>query len=102
MRKDSAEHALRQYFLADTYNGKPAVRKGLSCGERVKQESGKRMMILIAGPYRSGTDDDPVLIKRNVEAMEACALPIFSGRAYSDARRVAGTAARGLGRVEKN
>ena len=34
-------------------------------------------MILIAGPYRSGTNDDPVLIKRNVQEMEAYALPIF-------------------------
>jgi hypothetical protein len=34
-------------------------------------------MILIAGPYRSGTGDDPALIARNVTAMEACALPIF-------------------------
>lgn len=35
------------------------------------------MMILIAGPYRSGTNDDPGLIKRNVEEMESYALPIF-------------------------
>jgi len=35
------------------------------------------MMILIAGPYRSGTNDDPVLIQKNVEAMEGYALPIF-------------------------
>ena len=34
-------------------------------------------MILIAGPYRSGTNDDPVLIQRNVETMESYALPIF-------------------------
>ena len=38
---------------------------------------GKSMMILIAGPYRSGTNDDPALIQKNVEAMEAYALPIF-------------------------
>jgi hypothetical protein len=37
----------------------------------------KPMMILIAGPYRSGTNDDPSLIKRNVQEMESCALPIF-------------------------
>lgn len=37
----------------------------------------KRMLILIAGPYRSGTNDDPVLIQRNVELMESYALPIF-------------------------
>jgi hypothetical protein len=35
------------------------------------------MMILIAGPYRSGTNDDPALIKKNVETMESYALPIF-------------------------
>jgi hypothetical protein len=39
--------------------------------------SSKSMMILIAGPYRSGTNDDPTLIKRNVEEMESYALPIF-------------------------
>ncbi len=35
------------------------------------------MMILIAGPYRSGTNDDPSLIKKNVQEMESHALPIF-------------------------
>jgi len=35
------------------------------------------MMILIAGPYRSGTNDDPALIQKNVEAMESYALPLF-------------------------
>ena len=35
------------------------------------------MLILVAGPYRSGTNDDPVLIKKNVEEMESYALPIF-------------------------
>ena len=37
----------------------------------------KPMMILIAGPYRSGTNDDPSLIKRNVQEMQSYALPIF-------------------------
>jgi hypothetical protein len=36
-----------------------------------------QMMILVAGPYRSGTDDDPVLIQRNVDAMEDTALAVF-------------------------
>ena len=35
------------------------------------------MLILIAGPYRSGTNDDPVLMRKNVEDMESYALPIF-------------------------
>jgi len=37
----------------------------------------KSMMILIAGPYRSGTNDDPQLIQRNVDEMESYAVPIF-------------------------
>ena len=43
----------------------------------MQQGQNKRMMILIAGPYRSGTNDDPVLIQRNVAEMESYALPIF-------------------------
>jgi len=35
------------------------------------------MLILIAAPYRSGTNDDPALIKKNVSEMESYALPIF-------------------------
>jgi hypothetical protein len=35
------------------------------------------LMILIAGPYRSGTGDDPARMAANVAAMEALALPIF-------------------------
>ena len=37
----------------------------------------KPMMILIAGPYRSGTNDDPEKIKANIHFMETFALPIF-------------------------
>lgn len=35
------------------------------------------LMILIAGPYRSGTGDDPEKMAANVRAMEAVTLPIF-------------------------
>jgi hypothetical protein len=35
------------------------------------------MMILIAAPYRSGTNDDPEKIQANVHFMETFALPIF-------------------------
>lgn len=38
---------------------------------------GKPMMILVAGPYRSGTNDDPALIKKNVQEMQSYVLPIF-------------------------
>lgn len=37
----------------------------------------KAMMILVAGPYRSGTGDDPELVRKNMELMESYALPIF-------------------------
>ena len=35
------------------------------------------MMILVAGPYRSGTNDDPEKMAANVHLMESYALPIF-------------------------
>jgi hypothetical protein len=35
------------------------------------------LMILVAGPYRSGTGDDPAKMKANVAAMEQYALPLF-------------------------
>lgn len=34
-------------------------------------------MILVAGPFRSGTNDDPVLIARNVAAMTEASLQLF-------------------------
>ena len=34
-------------------------------------------MILIAGPYRSGTNDDPVLMRQNLDKLEASALLLF-------------------------
>ena len=37
----------------------------------------KPMMILIAGPYRSGTGDDPERMAANVRLMESYALPVF-------------------------
>ena len=35
------------------------------------------MMILVAGPYRSGTDGDPARIQANVDAMTATSLELF-------------------------
>ena len=34
-------------------------------------------LILIAGPYRSGTGDDPELLDRNLRRLEEAAWPIF-------------------------
>ena len=35
-------------------------------------------MILIAGPYRSGTSDDPALMQRNLERLQEAAWPLFA------------------------
>jgi hypothetical protein len=43
----------------------------------VSANSNKSMLILVAGPYRSGTNDDPGLMTKNVQDMESYALPIF-------------------------
>jgi hypothetical protein len=35
------------------------------------------LMVLVAGPYRSGTGDDPIKLQANVDAMYATALEVF-------------------------
>ncbi|GAA1512287.1 hypothetical protein GCM10009827_028190 [Dactylosporangium maewongense] len=35
------------------------------------------MMILVAGPYRSGTGDDPTKLQANVDAMNDAAVTLF-------------------------
>lgn len=39
--------------------------------------STKPMLILIAGPYRSGTGDDPQKMAANLERLESAAVPLF-------------------------
>lgn len=41
-------------------------------------KNNKNLMILVAGPYRSGTNDDPVLIAKNVQAMTDAALAVYN------------------------
>jgi hypothetical protein len=43
----------------------------------VKGKADSSLMILVAGPYRSGTNDDVALIRKNVELMESYAVPLF-------------------------
>lgn len=38
----------------------------------------KRMIILIAGPYRSGTGDDPQKMAENLRRLEEASWPIFN------------------------
>ncbi len=35
------------------------------------------LMVLIAGPYRSGTGDDPALMENNLRTLESVALPLY-------------------------
>ena len=37
----------------------------------------KPLLILIAGPYRSGTGNNPKLIDKNLERLESYSLPIY-------------------------
>ena len=37
----------------------------------------KPLIILIAGPYRSGSNDDPARIAENLDRLESFALPIY-------------------------
>jgi hypothetical protein len=37
----------------------------------------KPLMILIAGPYRSGTGDDPAKMQSNLKRLETVALPLY-------------------------
>lgn len=40
-------------------------------------EKDKSLLILVAGPYRSGTNDNPALIAANVKAMTDMALELY-------------------------
>jgi len=42
-----------------------------------EQAKNNRMMILVAGPYRSGTNDDPTRIEANVKNMTDTALRLY-------------------------
>lgn len=48
-------------------------------GDRTEPNSDpvRPLLILIAGPYRSGTGDDPDLLAANLARLEAAAWPIF-------------------------
>jgi hypothetical protein len=43
---------------------------------RLRQTS-EPLLVLVAGPYRSGTQDDPVKLQANVDAMNTAALEVF-------------------------
>jgi hypothetical protein len=41
------------------------------------KQAPEKLMILVAGPYRSGTNDDPVLMERNLSKLESVTLDLF-------------------------
>jgi len=55
--------------------GAPQVASQTSAADQ-PQSADVPMLILVAGPYRSGTDDDPVRIEQNVAAMTEAALRV--------------------------
>jgi hypothetical protein len=44
---------------------------------RAIQAGADPLLVLVAGPYRSGTDDQPAKLAANVEAMNRAALDVF-------------------------
>jgi hypothetical protein len=42
-----------------------------------KHNETKPLLVLVAGPYRSGTGDDPAKLAANVDAMNRAALDVF-------------------------
>lgn len=61
----------------------------------------KPLLILIAGPYRSGTGGDPALIARNLDRLEEAAAPIHRlGHVPMIGEWVALPVLRGMGEVD--
>jgi hypothetical protein len=57
--------------------GCPVLGKNAKGATTVTSEN-KRLLILIAGPYRSGTDDDPQKMADNLQRLEEASWPIFT------------------------
>jgi hypothetical protein len=53
------------------------MRTRILQGIQREEQDVNPLMILVAGPYRSGTNDDPALIARNVAAMTEASLRLF-------------------------
>jgi hypothetical protein len=43
----------------------------------MRKDATDELLVLVAGPYRSGTGDDPEKLAANVQAMNAAALDVF-------------------------
>jgi hypothetical protein len=62
-------------YVEDPFGNRIELIEGDSMTDTGRKTDG--LMILVAGPYRSGTGDDPEKLSANVRAMEAYALPLF-------------------------
>jgi nudix-type nucleoside diphosphatase (YffH/AdpP family) len=49
----------------------------LQLRQPARRRAARGLTILVAGPYRTGTNDDTALLAANVAAMEAVALPLY-------------------------
>jgi hypothetical protein len=47
--------------------------------ESAENRRGQPLLVLVAGPYRSGTGDDPERLAANVDVMNRAALEVFRG-----------------------
>src|SRR3954463_2687485 len=59
-------------FMRGMLRGRESLLRANGTGTRVRQARGvteRPLMILVAGPYRSGTDDEPERIETNMRAM---------------------------------
>src|SRR6266487_3406339 len=45
--------------------------------EDMRMHDSNALLVLVAGPYRSGTGDDPAKLEQNVRAMYSAALEVF-------------------------
>ena len=59
------------------------------------------LLVLVAGPYRSGTGDEPAALAANVEAMNRVALEVLPRRPHPGHRRGDGVAAGGARRQRR-
>lgn len=77
------DHALAMIRTGEIRDGKTilllqyAALQGLFERERVREAESKPLHILVAGPYRSGTGDDPEKIEQNVRFMNRIALQLY-------------------------
>jgi hypothetical protein len=72
-----AEDIEKIQFFSDKECPFGRLRYKLTSQPMTNAYMGKSLMVLIAGPYRSGTNDDPQLIAANVKAMTDMALEVY-------------------------